>query len=702
MTLIPTEALLALQKRETAARIAGDAAMVAAALAVSAKAAAELALIRKDTTKVYEYTRGFSDTVGDVRARLLYAETVQISDNAAVVDQLDLISVNVDNASNAALSAAASIEEYKVVAARYGLAIAQSITKVQASVGDNSASIKTESLARVTADEAEAVLRLAVRADFITADSSLAASVTSEATTRATADSANASNITTVASNLATEVTNRSAAVTTEATTRAAADSAEATLRLAVRSDFVAADTALQGNINTVSSAVTTEATTRATADSTNASNITTVSSSLATEVTNRSSADTTLQTNINTVSSAVTSEASTRATADSTNASNITTVSSSLATEVTNRSSADSTLQTNINTVSSSVTTEASTRATNDGNLSGKYALKVTAGNVVTGMNITSSTGGGTDVSDITFNALNFKIYNGTTAVAPFQVVGGVVKVTGSLVLVPADVTGLAAVATTGAAANISGLAAVATSGTLAAGSVTGLAAVATTGAAANISGLAPVATGGTLGAGSVTGLAAVATTGAAANVSGLAATATNSDFAAVTGATKPANNADVTLSAVNGGLTVTGGGITLSSGGAMKGGASSYGSGTGFFLGYESGQYRFRVGDPAGARIQWDGSAWTVVGLPGGASQAPEPTLTPGGSPSVTISVPSGAPASWYVEYTYGSASVLRANSFPFTLSSGAGTMINITGKASGFLDSNIVSESYNTLTL
>ncbi len=680
MTLIPTEALLALQKRETAARIAGDAAMVAAALAVSAKAAAELALIRKDTKKVYDYTRSFSDAVEGVSARLLYAETVQISDQSAMVDQLNLISVSVVDANDVALSAAASIEEYKVVAARSGLAIAQSVTKVQASVGDNSASIKTESLARVTADEAEAVLRLAVRADFITADSSLAASVTSEATARATADSANASSITTVASNLATEVTNRSAAVTSEATTRATADSAEAALRLAVRSDFVAADSTLQGNINTVSSAVTTEATTRATADSAEATLRLAVRSDFV-------AADTALQGNINTVSSAVTTEATTRATADSTNAANITTVSSSLATEVTNRSSADTTLQTNINTVSSSVTTEATTRATNDGNLSGKYALKVTAGNVVTGMNITSSTGGGTDVSDVSFNATNFKIYNGTTAVAPFQVVGGVVKVTGSLVLVPADVTGLATVATTGAAANISGLAPVATGGTLGAGSVTGLAAV---------------ATGGTLGAGSVTGLAAVATTGAAANVSGLAATATNSDFSAVTGATKPANNADVTLSAVNGGLTVTGGGITLSSGGAMKGGASSYGSGTGFFLGFESGQYKFRVGDPAGARIQWDGSAWTVVGLPGGAAQAPEPTLTPGGSPSVTVSVPGGAPAGWYVEYTYGSSSLLRANSFPFTLNSGAGTMIIITGKASGFLDSGLVSESYNTLTL
>lgn len=89
------------------------------------------------------------------------------------------------------------------------------------------------------------------------------------------------------------------------------------------------------------------------------------------------------------------------------------------------------------------------------------------------------------------------------------------------------------------------------------------------------------------------------------AASVSGLAATATSSDFSAITGVTKPANNADVTLAAVNGGLTVTGGGITLSSGGAIKGGATDYLNGTGVFLGYSSSYYKFSVGDPAGEHI-------------------------------------------------------------------------------------------------
>ena len=54
--------------------------------------------------------------------------------------------------------------------------------------------------------------------------------------------------------------------------------------------------------------------------------------------------------------------------------------------------------------------------------------------------------------------------------------------------------------------------------------------------------------------------------------------------DFANVTGSTRPSNNADVTQTAVNSGVTATSGGITLSSGGAIKGGQTAYDSGNGF----------------------------------------------------------------------------------------------------------------------
>lgn len=86
--------------------------------------------------------------------------------------------------------------------------------------------------------------------------------------------------------------------------------------------------------------------------------------------------------------------------------------------------------------------------------------------------------------------------------------------------------------------------------------------------------------------------------------------------DFGNVTGTTKPADNADVTQAAINGTVTVTGGGITLSGGGSIMGGQSGYDSGTGFFLGYSSGAYRFSVGNSSGNKITWSGSSLSIVG--------------------------------------------------------------------------------------
>jgi hypothetical protein len=76
-----------------------------------------------------------------------------------------------------------------------------------------------------------------------------------------------------------------------------------------------------------------------------------------------------------------------------------------------------------------------------------------------------------------------------------------------------------------------------------------------------------------------------------------------------------KPADYADVTLSAVNGGLLVTGGGITLSGGGSIKGGKTGYANGTtGFFLGYAGG-YVFDIGSTTNY-FRWTGTAIQLVG--------------------------------------------------------------------------------------
>lgn len=85
--------------------------------------------------------------------------------------------------------------------------------------------------------------------------------------------------------------------------------------------------------------------------------------------------------------------------------------------------------------------------------------------------------------------------------------------------------------------------------------------------------------------------------------------------DYADVTG-TKPPANADNTTSAINTGATVTSGGITFNAGGAIKGGQTDYNTGTGWFLGYSGGAYKFSIGNPAGNYMAWDGTDLTVVG--------------------------------------------------------------------------------------
>lgn len=100
----------------------------------------------------------------------------------------------------------------------------------------------------------------------------------------------------------------------------------------------------------------------------------------------------------------------------------------------------------------------------------------------------------------------------------------------------------------------------------------------------------------------------------GATAGVSGTAGGAVV-DYADVTG-TKPPANADNTVGAVEAGATVTSGGITFSAGGAIKGGATEFLTGTGWFLGYSGGQYKFSIGDPNAAYMSWDGLNLSVKG--------------------------------------------------------------------------------------
>lgn len=78
------------------------------------------------------------------------------------------------------------------------------------------------------------------------------------------------------------------------------------------------------------------------------------------------------------------------------------------------------------------------------------------------------------------------------------------------------------------------------------------------------------------------------------------------------------PPANADNTSSAFAGPLALTGS-ITLGTQGHIKGGASWYDQGVGFFLGWDSTHYKFCLGDASyadGPRLRWNGWKLELVG--------------------------------------------------------------------------------------
>lgn len=63
----------------------------------------------------------------------------------------------------------------------------------------------------------------------------------------------------------------------------------------------------------------------------------------------------------------------------------------------------------------------------------------------------------------------------------------------------------------------------------------------------------------------------------------------------------------------------TITGGNFTLAADGFIKGGATSYSSGTGFWMGYHDSAYKWRIGTPGSSGAEWNGSAFNIYGPDG-----------------------------------------------------------------------------------
>lgn len=70
-------------------------------------------------------------------------------------------------------------------------------------------------------------------------------------------------------------------------------------------------------------------------------------------------------------------------------------------------------------------------------------------------------------------------------------------------------------------------------------------------------------------------------------------------------------------TLSAIVANLgTITAGTITLDTAGYIRGGATTYNSGVGFWMGYDSTAYKFFIGNSAGNKLLFDGTNLTITG--------------------------------------------------------------------------------------
>jgi hypothetical protein len=329
--------------------------------------------------------------------------------------------------------------------------------------------ITSESIARATADSATASVIETVSASINALDLDVNAKIVQERTAAVTREQAIATLVETVSAQLNTETGNRQAAVTQLAQSIATESSARATLATNLNA-AIATETANRGtaisaaSVNTLQEANATAAAARATlatnltaAINTEKTNreaaITTLQQADVTESTARAALGTTLNAAINTektnreaavatLQQADVTESQARATlgtnltaAINTEASNraaaITTLNTAIANETSARASAITTLSSTVNNNTASITQTQQTLATVDGKLNASYGLSVDANGRIASMKLLSN---GVS-SEVAFKADSFKIFNGTSNVAPFEVVGNQVVLKGTTV---------------------------------------------------------------------------------------------------------------------------------------------------------------------------------------------------------------------------------------------------------------------------
>lgn len=121
-----------------------------------------------------------------------------------------------------------------------------------------------------------------------------------------------------------------------------------------------------------------------------------------------------------------------------------------------------------------------------------------------------------------------------------------------------------------------------------------------------------------------------------------------------------------------------------TVASSTILGGSATNYSTGTGLFAGLDSGTYKFRVGNPSGNRLQWDGSALSIVGAITGSTVSGSTITVNTAALSGTTMTGSGAVFNSSGTFAIGNATTnITFNGTTITLN---GSVVGTTNIASG----------------
>jgi hypothetical protein len=403
---VPEELLLARDRKEKAARIEGDAAL-------GERLDEAISDFEERFEKLEAKTRALlKGRDVDSRALISTIQRVVTGPGFALAEEIKRLEAMV---TDGLTTSQAYIEEISRVIATTEYALAEKITHLHAQIttagGLSEADVMTILTAYATKTFAEAKKTEAITASYGYTD----ASISTEQLARANADSAISSSVSTLdaqVNHATTGLPNAHARITSEETARATADTAISTSVTTLDAQVNNATTGLPN----AHARITSEETARTNADSAISSSVSTLDAQVNHATTGLPNAH-----------ARITSEQTARANADSAITSNVNTLSAQVNDPTTGLPAAHS-----------AVTTEASARANADGSIHAHWGIRLDAnGRVIGRINLNGTNG----TSTLDFDAGTIRMWNGSSAVAPFVLEGGVVTMQNVVVKSSLDV---------------------------------------------------------------------------------------------------------------------------------------------------------------------------------------------------------------------------------------------------------------------